>query len=181
MKPTAIAGLCLLVGALSYLYGLRDKERNFWRRVARDLAREMYKRGQVAVSITVNVQDENDPQSIKVIVEDMGRLTLGQYAELAMRTKNRDIKQAQALVEAAMGAAGEAGEFVNQVKKVIFHQHDADPEELAKELGDILWYVARGADALGIPLEEIARRNIRKLWERYPDGFSAQASINRKD
>ena len=45
----------------------------------------------------------------------------------------------------------------------------------------MLWYLAEIADALGITLEEIARRNIEKLRKRYPEGFDPDRSINREE
>ena len=44
----------------------------------------------------------------------------------------------------------------------------------------MLWYLAEIADALGVTLEDIARRNIDKLRKRYPDGFDPERSINRE-
>lgn len=54
-------------------------------------------------------------------------------------------------------------------------------EELANELGDLLWYLTLAADAIGVPLEEIAQKNVEKLRRRYPDGFDAERSRNRED
>ena len=51
---------------------------------------------------------------------------------------------------------------------------------MAKELGDICWYLALAASSLDIPLEEIFELNIDKLKKRYPDGFEASKSEHRK-
>ena len=48
------------------------------------------------------------------------------------------------------------------------------------ELGDVLWYVSELASGLGATLEEIAERNIEKLYKRYPDGFATERSVNRE-
>jgi len=53
-------------------------------------------------------------------------------------------------------------------------------EHIAKELGDIAWYLAISADAIGYDLETIFQMNINKLKARYPDGFDSELSINRK-
>ena len=51
-----------------------------------------------------------------------------------------------------------------------------------KELGDVAWYLALTADAIGCTLEEVLETNIKKLESRYPDGkFEAGKSIYRKD
>jgi NTP pyrophosphatase (non-canonical NTP hydrolase) len=46
-----------------------------------------------------------------------------------------------------------------------------DPAKLASELGDVLWYLAAIATAHDIDLNAVARGNIWKLRQRYPDGF----------
>ena len=50
---------------------------------------------------------------------------------------------------------------------------------MAKELGDIAWYLAISADARGYSLEKIFQMNIEKLEKRYPDGFDSERSIHR--
>ena len=80
----------------------------------------------------------------------------------------------------ALGLCGEAGEAAEIVKKHLGHGHDLDVNDLAKELGDVLWYVAALATALDVNLSQVAQANIEKLRARYPDGFSADRSKNRK-
>ena len=83
------------------------------------------------------------------------------------------------LLQGAMGMCGESGEFMDIVKKYFFHGHPLDQEHLKLELGDIMWYVATTAHALGIPLEEVMKDNIEKLKLRYPDGFTTSDSMHR--
>ncbi len=80
----------------------------------------------------------------------------------------------------ALGLAGESGEFVDLVKKFFFHQHKISEDKLIKEAGDIMWYIALVCTALNVDLETVAQINIAKLRERYPEGFTAERSINRK-
>ena len=75
---------------------------------------------------------------------------------------------------------GEAGEFADLVKKINFHGHTQDNDHLIKELGDVLWYIALGAEVIGTDLETVAQANINKLWNRYPNGFEEKRSINRE-
>jgi len=53
------------------------------------------------------------------------------------------------------------------------------PDSLKDELGDVLWYLAEAASAVGLDLEDIASHNVDKLIKRYPEGFSEDQSINR--
>lgn len=87
-----------------------------------------------------------------------------------------------ALMNAALGLCGESGEFADIMKKHIYQGHKLDQYHLAKELGDILWYVALGASGLGLSLESIMRTNVNKLRKRYPEGhFDVEKSQNRAD
>jgi len=108
------------------------------------------------------------------------------YQSQAMRTapefptKDNQLS-ATALIIGALGAAGEAGELANKVKKRIYHGHDdIDADVLADEIGDVLWYLAMLSSALGMDLGYIAEQNIVKLGKRYPAGFSEDASRNRE-
>ena len=109
----------------------------------------------------------------------MARYTLNQYQEDAIRTLQTARGDRDTLVNMALGVAGEAGEFANQVKKCAFHGHEMDPTKALEELGDILWYVAAAAHSLGYQLELVADRNIGKLKRRYPEGFFEERSRNR--
>lgn len=82
---------------------------------------------------------------------------------------------------AAIGMCGEAGEVSELVKKYEYHGHAVDTEHLARELGDVLWYVSYMADLFGYPLGKIMAMNQEKLAKRYPDGkFDAERSRNRE-
>ena len=83
---------------------------------------------------------------------------------------------------AAMGMCGEAGEVSELIKKYAYHGHTIDTEHLARELGDVLWYVSYMAHLFGYPLGKIMAMNQEKLAKRYPDGkFDAERSRNRKE
>lgn len=58
--------------------------------------------------------------------------------------------------------------------------HELDKDHLAKELGDIAWYLAEAATALDLSLEDILQANLDKLKKRYPQGFDKNNSIHRK-
>lgn len=86
------------------------------------------------------------------------------------------------VIYAAMGMCGEAGEASELVKKYAYHGHAIDIEHLARELGDVLWYVSYMAYLFGYPLGKIMAMNQEKLVKRYPDGkFDAERSRNREE
>lgn len=101
------------------------------------------------------------------------------YQSLAMTTMNKELTKQQLLINAVMGLAGESGECVDLVKKHLFHNHPLDREKLILELGDVCWYIAEAATYLDIDMAEIFEKNIAKLKERYPEGFSSERSLNR--
>ena len=106
-------------------------------------------------------------------------MTIREYQDLAMRTLNPELSQKDVLINSVMGLCGESGECIDIVKKWLAQGHELDRQKLAKELGDIAWYLAETAYALDLPLEEIFRGNIDKLKRRYPEGFTTERSINR--
>lgn len=108
-------------------------------------------------------------------------LTPNEYQKLAMRTSNKDLPPIGQLLNGALGLPGEAGEVADIVKKHVFQGHALDTEHVARELGDVCWYIAETATVIGYDLETIMQMNIDKLRERYPDGFDAERSQNREE
>ena len=108
-------------------------------------------------------------------------MTVNDYQKLAMVTLNPELSKQEILLNGVMGLCGESGEAIDLVKKHLFQGHNLEKQAIAKELGDIAWYLAETATALDIPLETILEANIEKLKKRYPEGFDARRSVNRKD
>jgi NTP pyrophosphatase (non-canonical NTP hydrolase) len=83
----------------------------------------------------------------------------------------------------ALGLAGEAGEVAEHAKKAIRDDGGKIGEErkaaMAKELGDVLWYVAQLATELGLDLDEIAARNLEKLFSRQARGVLSGSGDDR--
>ena len=65
----------------------------------------------------------------------------------------------------ALGLNGEAGEIAEKVKKFI-RDGELNRDDLVKELGDVLWYLARLSDDLGVSLNQVAGVNRDKLIDR---------------
>ena len=106
---------------------------------------------------------------------------LNEYQHSARKTAVYPPKQG--IIYTALGLNGETGEIAEKVKKVI---RDRDgvfdneaKKEMAKELGDILWYVANMAHELGYALDEIADINLEKLESRAERGKLKGEGDNR--
>ena len=116
-----------------------------------------------------------------------------EYQKLAMRTndgkcterlKHRvDVRVVGedfgGIINASLGLSGEVGELNDMIKKWIYHGHKLDIYEVQKEIGDICWYVAMMCESFGLEMDRVVEVNINKLKQRYPEGFSEQASIKR--
>ena len=109
-------------------------------------------------------------------------MTPNEYQEACLRTEPTDAKVSKTcrLENGLMGLCGEAGEAIDILKKFLFQGHSLDKEHLAKELGDVAWYLAVSADALDYSLEDIFKMNVEKLRARYPEGFDPELSKNRE-
>ena len=109
-------------------------------------------------------------------------MTINEYQTAALRTaQTEELAHIELVMNAALGLCGESGEVADLVKKYHFQGHNLDLDHVAKELGDIAWYLAVGAYAIGLDLESIFRMNIEKLKARYPDGFSTDRSLHRAE
>ena len=109
-------------------------------------------------------------------------MTINQYQKEAMRTASgMNYENHGMLMNAALGICGEGGEVADLVKKATFQGHTLDREHVAKELGDVAWYIAVGAQAIGYDLETVLQMNVDKLKARYPTGFSTDRSLYRAE
>lgn len=103
-------------------------------------------------------------------------MDINTYSALAMRTAgNKD-----PLMNGLLGLAGEAGEVVDYMKKVLFHDKEFNRTALVKEAGDLCWYLNLILVTMGITWEEVLEANIKKLEARYPDlRFNPDHANNR--
>lgn len=86
-------------------------------------------------------------------------------------------------VYAALGLAGETGEVVDKIKKIWRDKNKEvnaeDRTEIAKEIGDVLWYLSQLAEELGIDFDEAAQMNIDKIHSRLKRGVLHGSGDNR--
>jgi len=106
---------------------------------------------------------------------------LSEYQRLSRRTA--EYPREAWLAYPALGLAGEAGEVAEHAKKAI--RDDAGSvsperrEKMAKELGDVLWYVAQLASELGLDLDAVALANLDKLLSRQRRGVLSGSGDDR--
>lgn len=113
-------------------------------------------------------------------------MTFDDYSTQAMTTDtfsgDRSVGS-HAFLEKTLGLMGEAGEVAEKVKKILRDKNgeatDEDRKELAKELGDILWYINSVGDYLGLSLEDIAQANLEKVLSRKERGQTHGSDDNR--
>jgi NTP pyrophosphatase (non-canonical NTP hydrolase) len=106
-------------------------------------------------------------------------MTLDEYQAIAVSTAiyPRDTCEA-AFSYCALGLTGEAGEVAEKIKKFL-RDGVINDEEVAKEIGDVLWYCANLADELGFTLQEVAVMNANKLYNRKMRGVLQGNGDNR--
>jgi len=109
-------------------------------------------------------------------------MDLNQYQNSALRTAIYP-NQGQNFSYPALGLMGEAGEVADKLKKVIRDNDGVltDPvrDAVAKELGDVLWYLAVLANELDYDLNTIAEDNLLKLLSRQERGVLSGSGDNR--
>src|SRR5216117_2210904 len=97
-------------------------------------------------------------------------MTFDEYQKQALTTADNNYEPLMAKTIWAMGVAGEAGEVVEKWKKIVAYDDgkltQEKLDELAKELGDVVWYIAVMAHSLGFSFEDIMQRNVEKLKSR---------------
>jgi NTP pyrophosphatase (non-canonical NTP hydrolase) len=108
-------------------------------------------------------------------------MELSEYQRLSRRTA--EYPREAWLAYPALGLAGEAGEVAEHAKKALRDDGGEVSEQrraaMAKELGDVLWYVSQLASELGLDLDEIAQVNLDKLLSRQRRGVLSGSGDER--
>ena len=109
-------------------------------------------------------------------------MDLKEYSRNACKTRATVGSARDALLNATLGIAGEAGELVECVKKAVFQGHSLAPDKIASEIGDLMWYLDWLREMHGLEWNKILDGNINKLALRYPMGeFCSKDSQKRRD
>lgn len=109
-------------------------------------------------------------------------MNMDEYQKLAKRTAAPKDKNNE-IFHLLLGLVGESGEIAEKMKKIVRDNGSdfttVDKDDLKKELGDILWYVAILADYFDISFEDIASTNVKKLASRQARGKLSGSGDNR--
>lgn len=118
----------------------------------------------------------------KIENTEASNITCDEYQQGAMTTAD-GIPDDLLIIYPTLGLAGEAGEVVEKIKKVLRNDNGKFTKEkraeIAKELGDVLWYIAVLANNIGYKLSEIAEMNHAKLKDRKERGVIKSEGDNR--
>jgi NTP pyrophosphatase (non-canonical NTP hydrolase) len=110
-------------------------------------------------------------------------MTFNEYQDTAKQTAIYDIDtETMELAYLMLGLNDEAGECAAKLKKHLRGDYELDDEkkkEFAKELGDVLWYIANSARVLGFTMDEVAEMNLEKLLSRKERGVLKGNGDNR--
>ena len=100
-------------------------------------------------------------------------MTFDEYQKQALTTARTDPKYVDTLMDKtiwAMGIVGEAGEIIEKWKKMVAYDKgeltDEFIQDMKKELGDVVWYIAVLSNSLGLSFEEVMQHNVDKLKDR---------------
>jgi NTP pyrophosphatase (non-canonical NTP hydrolase) len=110
-------------------------------------------------------------------------MNFSDYQKQALTTVISSDDHFKDMLHWVLGINGEAGEVAEKVKKIIRDKggevSDEDKQELGKELGDVLWYLAVFAHHLGLSFDDIAQQNLDKLQSRKARGVLGGTGDNR--
>lgn len=103
-------------------------------------------------------------------------MDLSEYQRLAALTDQQAGDTERQLVVALLGLAGEVGTLLTEHKKWLRDGNAHDRVTgVSEDIGDILWYLAAAASALGLDLSEAAEANLAKTADRWPPASGGRA------
>lgn len=140
-------------------------------------------------SYMVGGEDMTEEQTEEAIQSFLNEVGAQPYSDASLNEYQCATRQTaiyppkQALEYLCLGLASEAGEIAGKMKKLIRDDKGFSNDEwdsaLKAEIGDVLWYLARLADEIGVPLSVIAEENMEKLLSRQQRGKLGGSGDNR--
>ena len=99
--------------------------------------------------------------------------SLKEYQELCKLTAKKFETSEKEILTWGLGIAGEAGDVASCIKKTFAHDND-QRTGIRENIGDTLWYSAMICSFFNWDMQEVLNENIKKLKERYPQGFTTE-------
>lgn len=117
-----------------------------------------------------------------------------EYSEQAVRTLMSNVAQASRIIDciekrpylaqlivAGLKLSSESGELNDSIVKHVCYGQPLDVVNIKEECGDLLWYINTILICLQSSFDEVMDDNIKKLSIRYPEKYTDQAALERKD
>lgn len=119
--------------------------------------------------------------NVNTLIKDFEKMTLALAKDGAVIKQEITPEQAN-LLHMGVGAAGEAAELLDAIKKHVIYQKPLDVENVKEELGDLLFYMSNLMQSVGLSFEEVLQHNVDKLSVRYSSGsYSNKQAQERAD
>ncbi len=107
-------------------------------------------------------------------------VNIKEYQETCKMTAKKCENDKLEICNWGLGLAGEAGDVVSCIKKVVFHENEMIKDGIRENVGDMMWYTAMICNFYDWSLDEILGENLEKLEKRYASGGFSLKEAQRK-
>ena len=110
-------------------------------------------------------------------------MTFDEYQKKALTTLLSTGDEFKDLAHFVSGLTAESGEVAGKLQKIIRDKEgevsEQDKVEIAKELGDVLWYLSVLTHHIGFSFDDLAKQNIEKIKYRQKNNLIKGSGDNR--
>ncbi len=107
------------------------------------------------------------------------------YKKKALKCLQPNLKNnnEELVVYGCIGLAGEVGELINKLKKIMYHQNYIEgidkyyqnKDDLILEIGDIMFYIISLTQAIGIDFNDCLIKNLEKIEKRHGKSYNSKS------
>ncbi len=108
-------------------------------------------------------------------------MQISEYQRLTDRAIPEHENKKDAVLHWCIGLSEECGEVLSVVKHHYYGGEELNKEDLVKEIGDVMWYLAALCRETGIDMDAASQLNAEKLMHRFPDDFDNERSARRHE
>lgn len=108
-------------------------------------------------------------------------MKISEYQKRAYIAIQPHTDQKDEILNWSVGLCEECGEVMNHIKHMFWGNEKVEKEEIAKELGDIMWYTSALCTVLNLDFDTVATLNLRKLEHRFGGEFTEEKSKQRHE